>query len=71
MKELRTIVDFSVAPGSAATIDSNAFPNAPAGGFWSSTPVADSPGWAWVVNFNLGRTDGAVVSSAYNVRCVR
>jgi hypothetical protein len=70
MKELTTIVDYSVAsPGPA--IDTTAFPSTPTGGFWSSTPQAASSN-AWAVYFN--GANGAPISNtsaALSVRCVR
>jgi len=73
VKELLTLVDFSVAPGSGtATIDATAFPNTPATGFWSSTPVAGSSSNAWGVDFHNGGTDSYGVGDNYiYVRCVR
>jgi hypothetical protein len=69
MKELVTIVDFSVA-SPAPTIDSTAFPGTPANDFWSATPYAGAQGNAWFVSFNTGYSDYSAVLVAKNVRCV-
>ncbi len=73
VKELMTLVDFTVvASGSAASIDAAAFPNTPATGFWSSSPLAGGPSYAWNVSFGSGFSSYyGVVSDAYRVRCVR
>ena len=69
IKELVTIVDLSQA--TAAMIDPNAFPGTPAAWFWSSSPVAGSPSYAWYVLFGNGYSfSTSDVSSMYNVRCV-
>jgi hypothetical protein len=69
-KELQTIVDDSQTNPS---IDTTAFPSTPAAWFWSSSPVAGSPSYAWLVNFNNGYTynfyDG--FTDTDSVRCVR
>jgi hypothetical protein len=69
-KELQTIVDDSQTNPS---IDTTAFPSTPAAWFWSSSPVAGSPSYAWLVNFNNGYTynfyDG--FTDTLSVRCVR
>ncbi len=70
MKELITIVDFSVAAPSP-TIDATAFPGTPADDFWSITPYAGAAGTAWFVSFNTSYSDYSAVSVAKYVRCVR
>ena len=68
-KELQTIVDDSQTNPS---IDTTAFPSTPAAWFWSSSPVAGSPSYAWVVYFFSGVTGGyGGITSASDVRCVR
>ncbi len=67
--ELYSLVDFTVTSG--ATIDATAFPNTPAVWFWSSSPVAGYPSYAWVVDFYSGSTNNSDVSNTYQVRCVR
>jgi Protein of unknown function (DUF1566) len=69
MKELQTIVDES---RSNPSIDPTAFPGAPAAIFWSSSPVAGSPSYAWSVYFYVGNTDyGWATAHTLDVRCVR
>jgi hypothetical protein len=72
MKELITIVDFSVTT-TEPTINSTVFPGTPANYFWSSTSFAVNSGSAWVVLFANGPifTNGVAASNSYNVRCVR
>ncbi len=70
VKELKTLVDFTVAsPGPA--IDATAFPNTPATYFWSSSPLAGDPSHAWYVNFVDGLTNYSSVGFTGRVRCVR
>lgn len=72
VRELRSLVDTSAMPP-AATIDAKAFPNAPAEGFWTSTPVAgktDGAG-AWDVYFDEGGSGYQFLSKPFRVRCVR
>jgi hypothetical protein len=52
-------------------IDSVAFPNTPADGFWSSSPNVANTGNSWVVHFSNGNTSGYNNPSGYHVRCVR
>jgi hypothetical protein len=69
IKELLTIVDDS---RSNPSIDPTAFPATPANYFWSSSPWADSPSYAWNVHFNYGYPGyQAAVSNMFHVRCVR
>ncbi len=70
LKELMTLVDFSIAtPG--PTIDTTAFPAATADYFWTSTKLAANPSFAWAVYFNHGYTYYNDVVTPYHVRCVR
>jgi hypothetical protein len=70
VKELISIVDLTVAsPG--PTIDQTAFPGTPAGVFWTSSPCAGSPGYAWYVFFYNGDSINGDVGNNYRVRCVR
>jgi Protein of unknown function (DUF1566) len=69
IKELLTIVDYSL--GSAPFVDPNAFPAAPARGFWSSSPVAGSPSMAWIVNFVNPSTGSYTTLLTDSARCVR
>ena len=47
------------------------FPGMDAGGYWSSSAVAGSSGYAWDVSFYGGYTNGDGVGYGYRVRCVR
>jgi hypothetical protein len=67
--ELVSIVDFGVSSG--ATINATYFPSTPTSSFWSSSPLAGSSSFAWLVVFVVGYTDYAGVSSNSYVRCVR
>jgi hypothetical protein len=71
MKELPTIVDYSVAsPG--PTIDATAFPSTPAVEFWSATPATFVGRGVWVVDFSTGAREAITATMAMlNVRCVR
>lgn len=70
VKELVTIVDASV-PSPGPTVDATAFPGAPSGAFWSSTPYAGASGYGWAVYFGIGYPAYNVASEAGYVRCVR
>jgi hypothetical protein len=66
IKELRTLIDDSVAPPS---FDASTFPAGPNGIFWSSTPYAPSASTrAW--SFGGGVTDTSM-TALLSVRCVR
>lgn len=56
---------------SKPTIDTTAFPNTPASGFWSASPNASSAGSAWSVYFNYGNDYWSLRSYALHVRLVR
>jgi hypothetical protein len=52
-------------------IDTNTFVDGSTGFFWSSTPLAANPGFAWGVYFEEGNA-GPVSTGAFNdVRCVK
>ena len=68
LKELQTIVDYSQ---SNPSIDSTAFPSTPAAWFWSSSPLAGSSSFAWLVYFGNGSAYYDGVSATDSVRCVR
>lgn len=72
LKELQTLVDYSVAlPG--PTIDAAAFPGTPAIPFWSSSPVGGSATVAWTVKFNNGDTASSgttAMTDLKQARCV-
>ena len=67
--ELVSIVDLGVTSG--ASINATYFPSTPTSSFWSSSPLAGSSSFAWVVFFNYGSTPFGDVSSTFPVRCVR
>ncbi len=72
VKELHTIVDESRPnPMTNPWIDPNAFPSTPSDYFWSSSPLAGSSPYAWVIDFSCGDSNGSGVTYTYNVRCVR
>ena len=69
--EFNTIVDFTVHD---PAIDPTAFPNTPDEPYWTSSPFADSPGYAWYVDSLDGGSEttlGALSASNWWVRCVR
>lgn len=68
VKELQSLVDIRVFNPS---IDVAAFPATPVAYFWSSSPVADNPRFAWVVGFGAGDTNTSNTAGADQVRCVR
>jgi hypothetical protein len=69
-KELMTIVDYGVHfPG--PTINATYFPNTQLSFYWSSTPYADNPYFAWSVNFRDGGVDhDRGKGDYYYVRCM-
>jgi hypothetical protein len=68
--ELESIVDSSIAPP-GPTIDATAFPSTQASVFWTATPYAGGSGYAWYVDFGLGKSPYSGTTSRYWVRCVR
>ena len=70
VKELLTLVDVTKENPSIDT-SANGFPAAPSGFFWSATPYAGSPSYAWYVHFNYGYTGSGGVTNTNRVRCVR
>jgi formylglycine-generating enzyme required for sulfatase activity len=70
VKELRSLVDYTVAPP-APTIDTTAFPDTEAKAFWTSSPYAGAGGYAWYIRFDNGYSDIFIVSNFSGVRCVR
>ena len=55
----------------AADFDDVAFPNAPAGWFWTATPYTGSATTAWGVTFDKPSADPHDVTTNGRVRCVR
>jgi hypothetical protein len=70
MKELTTLVDYTIAPP-GPTIDQTGFPNAFAAVYWTSSSVVSDPSFIWVIYFNFGQTSSNTSPSAYIARCVR
>lgn len=69
-KELLTLVDYSVAPP-GPTIDVTAFPDTPAGSYWSISPLAASVPGRWFVDFAHGYAADYAEGPTSYVRCVR
>jgi len=67
--ELISLIDGSVPIG--PVIDAVAFAGTPAGYYWSSLPMADLSGNAWLVDFNSGSAYDAAIDGPEYVRCVR
>lgn len=69
IEELGSIVNYG---RSMPAIDQAVFPNMPQpAGFWSATPFAPEPSFAWIVVFDEGIITHCVKSWAYHVRLVR
>jgi hypothetical protein len=66
--ELESIVDYGQYNPS---IDPTYFPSTPPASFWSSSPLAGSSSYAWLVLFDFGDANSTDVSNTYHVRCVR
>ncbi len=67
-KELRTIVARNCY---SPSINTNIFPNTPSNWFWSSSPFADGPDFAWIVYFGNGDDGGNGRDVGDRVRLVR
>ncbi len=75
LNELQTLLDHTQTGvladgGFGALIDTTFFPYTPADVFWSSTPYAGQPNFAWGVNFSFGNSNGYVIAPSNYVRCV-
>jgi len=71
-KNLRSIVDFGIAPsGLILPIDSNYFPHTFPGYHWSSSPSAGNASAAWYINFGAGESATSGKSGTYSIRLVR
>jgi hypothetical protein len=72
--ELVSIQDYTQTNG--VFINPTYFPGTPAGFFWTSTPVASTPGangyagYAWGVDFQLGTNEPEPSTMSFHVRCV-
>ena len=51
-------------------IDTNYFPNTASTWYWSSSPIADNGGNAWIVYFGVGNDGYGTRGSSYRVRLV-
>jgi hypothetical protein len=73
IKELESITDDTVYDpvNHPIAIDTNAFPNANASYYWSSTTYAYDPSFAWGVYFNYGYVTNDYKNYDMYVRCVR
>ena len=69
VRELQTLVDPSRMGD--PRIDLTIFPNTPSAGFWSSSPAAGAPSFAWLVNFYDGFASKYEITTGVDVRCVR
>lgn len=68
VKELSSITDDS---RHTPAIDQEAFPQTKPAGYWTSTPFADNPVFAWFVYFNNGYVNPVNKFHEYYTRCVR
>jgi Protein of unknown function (DUF1566) len=66
--ELTSIVDRGQF---SPSINVTFFPATSPTAFWSSSPLAGSPTYAWYVNFSYGNTANYDVTNTFDVRCVR
>jgi hypothetical protein len=66
--ELVTLLDFT---DRAQPIETQVFPNAPLGSFWTSTAVALQNDTYWQVDFGHGATRALMPDATAKVRCVR
>lgn len=68
LRELLTLVD---ATQIHPAIDRTAFPDTPAGAFWTASRTAASPDKAWYVDFERGNSGQYGLTLDAYVRCVR
>ncbi len=67
----RTLFTRCDSPYQTPTLDNSAFPDAPSGRFWSSSPYASYASYAWGVAFYSGHVYYDGKSDAHYVRLVR
>ena len=67
LSELESLLTEGVMPA----IDLEAFPNTPAGSFWTWAESKNDPRQAWYVNFGRGATHQVFKDSRFHVRLVR
>ncbi len=70
IKELQTLVDESTV-NPAIDVSAQGFPGTPADLFWSSSPYAGYPLYAWAVAFADGSNSVDATTDLSRVRCVR
>ena len=68
MKELQTLIDEST---NDPAIDAVAFPATDPEAFWTGTPLAGMPDYAWFVSFGNGVAYNSLIEREHLVRCVR
>jgi hypothetical protein len=68
IKELESLTDDR---RHTPAIDGDAFPQTKTAGYWSSTSLADNPGFGWFVYFNNGYVNPVDKSHEYYTRCLR
>lgn len=68
IKELRSIAELKCFQ---PAIDPEIFPNTLSNEYWSSSPVMEIAGLAWIVNFDNGNSYHANKDSGHHVRLVR
>jgi hypothetical protein len=68
MKELQTLID---ERRTDPAIEVGVFDGTPGDSFWTSSPLADPPGYAWFVSFSAGVAYNSLVERGHLVRCVR
>jgi Protein of unknown function (DUF1566) len=68
LREFQTVVN---GARTSPSVDEQAFPDTPPTLFWTQTPVAGFPEYAWAVSFTDGSDMWLSKPSAARVRCVR
>lgn len=71
IKELLSLVDFSVASPGPVLQAGHPFINVQSFNYWSATESAADPTNAWNVFFGTGRTVSFLKTNSFNVWCVR
>ena len=71
IKELYSLVDYSVAYPGPFLPAGNPFLNVQSAFYWSATPTAGYPGQEWYVDFSNGWLYGTLTSSSGYAWCVR
>ena len=68
LKELQSLVDYEKYH---PAVDKEFFGDTKSAWYWTSLPVAGSPGYVWVIEFYCGYVDDGHQVNAYYVRPVR